>query len=66
MAHSENMAQKSDYQLRWIAANITSYTENQIKAALEELKRREKINSKAEYMKDAFKKLGNSIFRFFK
>jgi hypothetical protein len=66
MAHSENMAQKSDYQLRWIAANKSTYSENQIKTALEELKRREKVNTKLEDVKNNFKKLWNSIYRFFK
>jgi len=66
MAHLENITQKSDYQLRWIASNITSYTENQIKAALVELERREKINSKAEHIKNNFKKLLDSIYRFIK
>ncbi len=46
MAHSENMTQKSDYQLNWIIANKPTYSENQIKAAFEELKRREKENLK--------------------
>ena len=35
MAPLENMAQKSDYQLRWITTNISSYPENKIKAAIE-------------------------------
>ena len=42
MLHSENMTQKSDYQLNWIIANKLAYSENQIKAALEELKERDK------------------------
>ena len=37
MAHSENMTQKSDYQLNWIIANKPAYSESQIKAALAEI-----------------------------
>ena len=48
MEHSERMSQKLDYQLRWIIANKSTYSENQIKAALEELKRR---NDRDEYRK---------------
>ena len=66
MAHSENMIQKSDYQLNWIIANKPTYSENQIKAAFEELKRREKANLKVEDIKNNFKKLWDSIYRFFK
>jgi glutathione peroxidase-family protein len=66
MAHSENMTQKSDYQLNWIIANKPTYSENQIKAAFEELKRREKVNLKVEDIKNNFKKLRDSIYRFFK
>ena len=66
MSHSENMTQKSDYQLNWIIANKPAYSENQIKAALEELKRREKENLKVEDLKNNFKKLWDSIYRFFK
>ncbi len=66
MAHSENMTQKSDYQLNWIIANKPTYSENQIKAAFEELKRREKANLKVEDIKNNFKKLWDSIYRFFK
>ncbi len=66
MANSENMTQKSDYQLNWIIANKPTYSENQIKAALEELKRREKVNLKVEDIKNNFKKLRDSIYRFFK
>ena len=66
MAHSENMTQKSDYQLNWIIANKPTYSENQIKAAFEELKRREKANFKVEDIKNNFKKLWDSIYRFFK
>jgi len=66
MAHSENMAQKSDYQLKWITANVSSYPENQIKAALEELERRGEINSKAENIKNNFKMLRDIIYKFFK
>ena len=66
MTHSENMTQKSDYQLNWIIANKPTYSENQIKAAFEELKRREKANLKVEDIKNNFKKLWNSIYRFFK
>ena len=51
MEHSENMTQKSDYQLNWIIANKLTYSENQIKAAFEEFKRREKENLKVEYIK---------------
>ncbi len=66
MANSENLAQKSEYQLNWIIANKPTYSENQIKAAFEELKRREKANLKVEDIKNNFKKLWNSIYRFFK
>ena len=66
MAHSENMTQKSDYQLNWIIANKPTYSENQIKAAFEELKRRKKENLKVEDIKNNFKKLWDSIYRFFK
>ena len=66
MEHSENMTQKSDYQLNWIIANKPTYSENQIKAAFEELKRREKANLKVEDIKNNFKKLWDSIYRFFK
>ena len=66
MAHSENMIQKSDYQLNWIIANKPTYSENQIKVAFEELKRREKANLKVEDIKNNFKKLWDSIYRFFK
>lgn len=66
MTHSENMTRKSDYQLNWIIANKSTYSENQIKADFEELKRREKVNLKAEDIKNNFKKLWDSIYRFFK
>jgi len=66
MAHSENMTQKSDYQLNWIITNKLTYSENQIKAAFEELKRRENENLKVEDIKNNFKKLWDSIYRFFK
>ncbi|MCH8903755.1 MAG: hypothetical protein IIA45_07565 [Bacteroidetes bacterium] len=66
MEHSENMTQKSDYQLNWIIANKPTYSENQIKAAFEELKRRDNGNLKVEDIKNNFKKLWNSIYRFFK
>ncbi len=66
MTHSENMTQKSDYQLRWIAANKATYSENQIKAALEELKRRELVLTELDDIKNYFKKLWDSIYRFFK
>ena len=66
MTHSEKMIQKSDYQLNWIIANKPTYSENQIKAAFEELKRREKANLKVEDIKNNFKKLWDSIYRFFK
>jgi len=66
MEHSENMTQKSDYQLNWIIANKPTYSENQIKTAFEELKRRKKENLKVEDIKNNFKKLWDSIYRFFK
>ncbi len=66
MAHAENMTQKSDYQLNWIIANKLTYSENQIKAAFEELKRREKGNFKAEDIMNNFKNLWDGIYRFFK
>jgi len=66
MEQSENMTKKSDYQLRWIAANKSTYSENQIKAAFEELKRRKKENLKVEDIKNNLKKLWDSIHQFFK
>jgi hypothetical protein len=66
MAHSENMTFKSDYQLRWIATNKSTYPENQIKAALEEIKRREIVKNKFEDIKNIFNKLWDSIYQFFK
>ena len=66
MVHTENMTQKSDYQLRWIAANKFTYSDNQIKAALEELKRREIVKTNLEDIKNNFKKLWDSIYRIFK
>lgn len=66
MAHSENMTYKSDYQLRWIASNKSTYSENQIKAALEELKSREIVKTKFEDIKNIFIKLWDGIYRFFK
>ncbi len=66
MIHSENMTQKSVYQLNWIIANKLTYSENKIKAAFEELKRREKANLNVEDIKNNFKKLWDSIYRFFK
>ena len=65
MGHSENMTYKSDYQLRWIAANKSTYSENHIKAAHEELKRREIAKTKLEDIKNIFNKLWDSIYRFF-
>ena len=62
MVHSENIAQKSEYQLNWIIANKSTYSENQIKVAFEELKRREKVGD----VKNSFEKLWDSISRFFK
>ncbi len=66
MANSGNMTQKSDYQLNWIIGNKPTYSENQIKAAFEELKRREKASLKVEDIKNNFKKLWDSIYRFYK
>ena len=57
MVYLENMPLKSDYQLNWIIANKSTYSENQIKAAFEELKRRKKENLKGEDIKNDFKKL---------
>ena len=65
MAHLENFAQKSDYQLRWIAANKSTYPKNQIRDALEELKKRKIIKAKSEDIENYFKKLWDSICRFF-
>ena len=62
----ENMTQKSDYQLNWSIANKPTYSENQIQAAFEELTRREKEILKVEDIKNNFKKLWDSIYRFFK
>ena len=66
MTHSENMTFKSDYQLRWIAANKLTYSENQVKAAREELKRRDIVKNKFEYINNIFNKLWSSIYPFFK
>ena len=66
MTHSEKMIQKSDYQLNWIIANKPTYSENQIKAAFEELKRREIVKTKFEDIKNNFKKLWDSAYRFLK
>ena len=66
MENLEDMTQKSDYQLNWIIANKPTYSENQIKAAFKEFKRRKKENLKVEYIKNNFKKLWDSIYRFFK
>ncbi len=66
MTHSENMTQKSDYQLNWIIANKPTYSENQIKAALEELKRRKMVKTSAENIKKNFKGLWNIFCGFFK
>jgi len=66
MTHSGNITQKSDFQLNWIIANKLTYSENHIKAALEELKRREKVNLKVGDVSNNFKKLWDSIYRFFK
>ena len=66
MAHSENMNQKSDYQLNWIIANKPTYSESQVKAALEELKRRQKVNLKVEDINNIFTKFWDSILRYFK
>jgi len=65
MAQSENFAQKSDYQLKWIAANKSTYPKNQIRDALEELKKRKTIKAKSEDIEDYFKKLWDSICRSF-
>ncbi|MBL4656220.1 MAG: hypothetical protein JKY33_10410 [Bacteroidia bacterium] len=64
--HSENMVQKSDYQLRWITANKPTYSENQIQAALEELKRREMIETNAGNIQTILMKLRDFILSFFK
>jgi len=66
MAHSENMNQKSDYQLNWIIANKPTYSESQVKVALEELKRRQKVNLKVEDINNIFTKFWDSILRYFK
>jgi len=66
MAHSENMNQKSDYQLNWIIANKPTYSESQVKAALEELKRRQKVNLKVEDINNIFTKFWDSILQYIK
>lgn len=66
MTHSENMTFKSDYQLRWISENKSTYSENQVKAAREELKRRDIVKNKFEDIKNIFNELWDSIYRFFK
>jgi len=66
MTHSENMTFKSDYQLRWISTNKSTYSENQVKAALEELKRRDFVKNKFEYINNFFNELRESIYRLFK
>jgi len=64
--HSENMAQKSDYQLSWIIANKATYSENQIKSALEEFKRREMVKTSTENINNTFRKLWDFVYGFFK
>jgi len=66
MTHSENITQKSSYQLNWIIANKATYSENQIKTAFEELERREKANLKVADIKNNFKKMWDDIYRIFK
>lgn len=66
MTHSENMTFKSDYQLRWIAENKSTYSENQVKAAREELKRRDFVKNKFEYINNFFNELRDSIYQLFK
>lgn len=66
MTHSENMTFKSDYQLRWIAENKSTYSENQVNAAREELKRRDFVKNKFEYVNNFFNELRDSIYRLFK
>jgi len=58
MTHSENMTQKSDYQLNRIIANKPTYSENQIKAAFEELKRRRKATLKVEVSRITLRSCG--------
>ncbi len=56
MVDLENITQKSDYQLRWISANKPSYSKIEIKAALLELKKREKVKRNVENIKNNFRK----------
>jgi len=65
MVHLENITQKSDYQLRWIAANKPSYSKNEIKAALLELKKREKAKGNIENIKNNFRKLQDFVHNLF-
>jgi len=66
MEHSLNMNQKSDYQLKWIVENKSTYSGNQIKAALIELKKRELVETESDNIKNYFNELWNSFYRFFK
>ena len=66
MEQAINMTQKSEYQLRWIIENKNTYSGNQIKAALVELKKRELVNTETDDIMDYFNQLWNSIYRFFK
>ena len=57
------MEQKSDYQLNWITANRSSYSENQIKAALEELERRKIVQRSAKNITGIFRKLWDLLIK---
>lgn len=58
----DNISQKSNYQLEWIVANKRMYSESQLDIAARELGKRKKI----ETVKNVFKYLWYSIYRFFK
>jgi len=66
MTLSENMTQKSDYQLRWITSNKATYSESQIRAALKELKSRDILKTNSGDIMDYLKKLWDSFTQFFK
>jgi len=63
MTLSENMTQKSDYQLRWITENKATYSESQIRAALKELKSRDILKTNSGDITNYIKKLWENLFK---
>ena len=61
----DNIAQKSDYQLRWIAGNEASYPENEVTAARDELRKRENTIITKDEFNDGFNKIRNWLKIFF-